>query len=391
MLLGEFQQPRSRTGSVLAGHMLLCICLLLAFGLFMVYNATAPRALDSEGISLQFLKQLTFSAIGLAAFLFIIVVVPLDWIRKSGPWMGLLVLAALTGVLIFGTEVKGAMRWFRFAGMSFQPSEMAKICSLVFFAWYLDRNKEDLESWVGMLPSMLLILTIVGLIALEPDLGNAVLLFAVLVSMLYMGGARLKHLFILLMATVPLFCYFMFTKFDHIRRRIEVFINPEDHLSGGGYQSHQALIALGSGGIKGKGVGEGLQKLYYLPEAHNDFIFAIVGEDFGLIGCGVIILLYMGIVWNAMQACIRSTRLFSLLLAYGITFVFSGQALFNISVVTGLVPNKGISLPLISYGGSNILFTLIGLAILIKITRRLPPDQPLALGAIRIPSKARLF
>ena len=242
-----------------------------------------------------------------------------------------------------------------------------------------------------MLPSMLLILTIVGLIALEPDLGNAVLLFAVLVSMLYMGGARLKHLFILLMATVPLFCYFMFTKFDHIRRRIEVFINPEDHLSGGGYQSHQALIALGSGGIKGKGVGEGLQKLYYLPEAHNDFIFAIVGEDFGLIGCGVIILLYMGIVWNAMQACIRSTRLFSLLLAYGITFVFSGQALFNISVVTGLVPNKGISLPLISYGGSNILFTLIGLAILIKITRRLPPDQPLALGAIRIPSKARLF
>jgi cell division protein FtsW len=391
MLSGESQHSHARVGSVLAGNMLLCTLLLLAIGLFMVYNATAPRALETQGLSLQFFKQLTFSAIGLLSFLFVVMVVPLDWIRKSGPWLGLIVLASLTGVLIFGTEVKGAMRWFRFAGISFQPSEMAKIFSLIFFAWYLDRNKEDLESWVGMFPSMLLILTIVALIALEPDLGNAVLLFAALVSMLYMGGARLKHLFILLLATVPIFCYFMFTRFDHIRRRIEVFINPEDHLSGGAYQGHQALIALGSGGVKGKGVGEGLQKLYYLPEAHNDFIFAIVGEDFGLIGCGIIILLYMGIVWNAMQACIRSTRLFSLLLAYGITFVFSGQALFNISVVTGLVPNKGISLPLISYGGSNVVFTLIGLALLIKITRRLPPDQPLALGAIRIPKKARLF
>jgi len=387
----ELQKPEIRIGYVLSGKMILCTLLLMSCGLFMVYNATAPKAVETQGMSVQFFKQLTFSILGLFAFFLVIIWVPLEWIRKSAPWLGALVLLSLGSVLVIGTEVNGAVRWFRFGSFSFQPSEMAKTFSLVFFAWYLDRNKEDLESFFGMFPCMILILTVVGLIALEPDLGNAVLLFASLVSMLYVGGARLRHLFMLLLTTVPIFCYVMFARFDHIRRRLEVFINPEDHLSGGGYQGYQALIALGSGGLHGKGIGEGLQKLYYLPEAHNDFIFAIVGEDFGLVGCSIVVILFMLIVWNAMQACLRSTRLFSLLLAYGITFIIAGQALFNISVVTGIVPNKGISLPLISYGGSNTVFTLIGLALLIKITRQLPPDQPRALGAIRIPKKARLF
>jgi cell division protein FtsW len=367
------------------------VLLLIAVGLFMVYDATAPKAGYNGGISLQFFKQFTWDAVGLVCFFSIVKFLPVKWLKGSAPWIGILIIILLAGVLIVGPEIKGARRWYRFGGLSFQPSEMAKICSLIFFAWYLDRNKEAMDKWYGMLPCMLLILTVVGLIALEPDLGNAVLLFTVLVSMLYIAGAKVMHLLTLLLVTMPGFCYFMFTRFDHIKKRIMVFLNPDEHLSGGAYQGHQALIALGSGGATGKGVGNGLQKLYYLPEAHNDFIFAIIGEDFGFVGCSLVVFLYMALVWYSIQVCIRSTQLFSLLLSYGITFIIAGQALFNISVVTGLVPNKGISLPLISYGGSNAVFTLIGLGILTRLTKDLPPDGALDFGAVRKAKNERLF
>jgi cell division protein FtsW len=388
MLIGA--KPK-RIGTVLAENMTCAILLLISVGLFMVYDATAPKAGYNGGVSLQFFKQFTWDAIGLVCFFSIVQFIPMSWLRKSAPWIGVLVVVLLAGVLIVGTEIKGAKRWYRFAGLSFQPSEMAKIFALIFFAWYLDLRKEALDKWYGMLPCMMLILTVVGLIALEPDLGNAVLLFVVLVSMLYISGAKITHLMTLLAVTLPGFCYFMYTRFDHIKKRIMVFLNPEDHLSGGAYQGHQALIALGSGGSTGKGVGAGLQKLYFLPEAHNDFIFAIIGEDFGFVGCVVVVFLYMAIVWYSIQVCIRSTQLFSLLLSYGITFIFAGQALFNICVVTGVVPNKGISLPLVSYGGSNAVFTLIGLGILVRLTKDLPPDGAKDYGAIRRPKMGRLF
>lgn len=311
----------------------------------------------------------------------------MNFIKKSAPWLGVLTIALLALVLVFGTEIKGATRWFKIGSISFQPSEMAKITSIVFFAWYLDKHKNKISSFMGMLSSMLLILTVIGLIALEPDLGSSVLILIVLVSMLFVAGVNLKHLMSLLFIAMPVFAYFMFTKFDHVKRRIMVYLNPEAHLSDGFYQSHQALIALGSGGFTGKGVGAGLQKIYYLPEAHNDFIFAIVGEDLGFIGCFAILLLYSFLVWYAIQACRRTTNLFNLLTSYGIICLFAGQALFNISVVTAVVPNKGISLPLISYGGSNTLFTMAGLALLVKITMSLPPDHPTELGAIQLKRK----
>jgi cell division protein FtsW len=383
-------QPK-RIGAVLAGNMMVTIILIMCTGLYMVYDATGPKASYNGGVSFQFMKQLTWNFLGLICFYSIVQTLNIELLKKAAPWIGALVIILLAGVLVIGHEIKGASRWYRLGPISFQPSEMAKIFSVVFFAWYLDRHKEDMNKWYGMLPCMLLILTTVGLIALEPDLGNAVLLFAVLVSMLYIAGARLVHLISLLAITLPGFIYIMLTKFDHIMKRLEVFINPEDHLSGGAYQGHQALIALGSGGGMGKGVGAGLQKLYFLPEAHNDFIFAIIGEDFGFMGCALTVLLYMILVFYSIQACTRCTQLFSLLMAYGITFVFAGQALFNISVVTGVVPNKGISLPLISYGGSNALLTLIGLGILVRLTKNLPPEVPLGLGAIRHRKVKRLF
>lgn len=362
---------------------------LLAIGLFMVMDATAPKNSLNHVSSLLAIKQFTWDLLALFFFFTFIIYIPISWVKKMAPAMAVFTLFLLTFVLVFGTEINGAKRWFRFGLIGFQPSEMSKVTCILFFAWYLDKRKEEISKWYGMFPCMLMILLPVGLIALEPDLGNAALLFCVLVSMLYIAGARLIHLFWWILMTMPAFCFFMYSKFDHIKKRLMVYLEPGEHLRDGFYQGHQALIALGSGGLTGKGIGVGLQKLYYLPEAHNDFIFAIIGEDLGLLGCWMVLLLYGIFVWYAIQVCKRTTDLYSLLLVYGITFIFAGQALFNMSVVTAVVPNKGISLPLISYGGSNVLFTLVGLSILIKLTKELPPDRAIELGAIRLKKKKK--
>jgi len=381
-----------RIGVLLSENMIICVILLLGIGLFMVMDATAPKNTSQGTISLQVTKQLTWNVFGLFCFCTIIYILPDRLIKNSAFWVGLLSFALLAAVLVMGVDVKGARRWFRFGMVSFQPSELAKIGAILFFGWYLDKRKDAVSSWFGMLACMLMILLMVGLIAIEPDLGNAALLFAVLVGMLFIAGANIKHLICLLLITLPLFMYGMYSKFDHVKKRLLVYLNPEDHINDGFYQGHQALIALGSGGWSGKGVGQGLQKLYYLPEAHNDFIFAIIGEDLGFLGCATVVGVYAMLVWYAIQVCLRCSDLFSLLVSFGITCLFAGQALFNISVVTGMVPNKGISLPLVSYGGSNALFTLIGLGLLVKLTRSLPPDCPRDLGAIRnSPKKVPLF
>ncbi|MBF0196423.1 MAG: cell division protein FtsW [Planctomycetes bacterium] len=371
-------------GQVLSQNMMICIITLLCIGLFMVMNATAPRGGGFDTSSMFFTKQLTWDILGIVCFVIIFAYIPVKSMKKAAPYLGVVSVLLLLGVLFVGKEINGAVRWYRIGSISFQPSEMTKIFSLLFFSWYLERNKNNLNKWWNMIVAMSLILLTVGLIALEPDLGNAALLFCVLVSMLYIAGAKLSHLMTLMFLTLPGFCFILYNKFDHVKRRLEVYMDPSEHLQDGFYQGHQALIALGSGGVSGKGAGMGLQKLYYLPEAHNDFIFAIIGEDFGFLGCSFVVLLYAVLVWFAIQALVKSTDLFTLLVSYGITFIFAGQALFNISVVTGVVPNKGISLPLISYGGSNALFTLIGLAVLVKFTSSLPPDRPKELGAIRL-------
>jgi cell division protein FtsW len=380
-------------GDVLAENMIMSIVLLLSIGLYMVYNATSD---GDSSVSFMFIKHFTFGILGLICFFSVLNLLDLNRLKRWAPIIGAVVVVALIAVLFVGPEIKGARRWFRISlhstlQLSIQPSEMAKIMSLIYFAWYLDAKKDCMNQWYGLLPCITMMLIVVGLLAAEPDFGNASLLFFVLISMLYIAGARLFHLLILLSITLPIFALGMISRFDHILKRLDVWLNPQDHVLGGGYQVHQALIALGSGGIAGKGVGEGLQKLHFLPEAHNDFIFAIIGEDFGFLGCAFVIFLYAILVWYAIQVCVRCTKLFSLLLSYGITFVFAGQALFNTCVVTGIVPNKGINLPLVSFGGSNTIFTLIGLAILVKIAQSLPPDRPLAIGAIPNPKAKALF
>jgi len=385
----DSNQKTKTIGTVLSENMIVCVISLMAIGLFMVMNATSSDGIFKDNSSLLSIKQFTWDIFSLFVASLILLVIPLDFIKKIAPWLGVATVIMLASVLVFGATKNGATRWFDLGAFYFQPSEMAKITSVIFFAWYLDKKKNNISSWMGMFTCMLLILLVIGLIALEPDLGSSVLILIALTSMLFVAGAKIGHIFSLLLLVFPLFCFFMYTRFDHVQKRIMTYLNPEDYLSTGFYQAHQGLIAMGSGGLFGKGIGAGLQKLFYVPEAHTDFIFTIIGEDLGFVGCSAVILIYALLVWYAIQSCLRTTNLFHLLLSYGIICLFAGQALFNISVVTAVVPNKGISLPLISYGGSSVLFTLVGLAILVKITQSLPPDKPQELGAIQLKHKTK--
>ncbi len=375
---------RKPLGVLIGENIAALAIVLLAFGFFMVLDATAVSRNLKDASSFHAAKQLSWDLIGLTAFAAITMLLPLPWVRRAAPALALFGLLLLLGVLLLGQEINGARRWFRFGFLSFQPSEFAKIAYVLWFARFLEERRHLLHSIPrGVLPVLALMLLPTLLIAREPDLGNAALLFFVLCGMAFVAGVRLAHLLIPLLCLLPP-VVFLLLRFTHFKDRINAFLDPSGDVGGKGYQVQQALIALGSGGPLGKGPGQGLQKMFYLPEAHNDFIFAIIGEDLGLIGCSLAIFLYGFIVWNAVRICRLAPDLFSLTASFGLTCLFAGQAIINMAVVTNLFPNKGIALPLISYGGSNTLFSLASLGVLARIAQALPADRPLELGAVRL-------
>lgn len=383
---------RKSVGRLLQENMVFCIVILMATGFLMVMNATAGRGSDGSFPHYFAMKQFTWDVFALGCFLFVVTGLPLSKIRKYSWVLFAISILMLLMVLLVGQEINGAKRWFRFGMFSFQPSELAKIFSIVFFAHWLERQKTCIRSFHrGVLPVILTVLVLTGLIAMEPDLGNAALIFLVLIGMIWVAGARALHIFFIIVGLIPISVLFLYQQFDHFKSRIEVFLHPEAHVMAKGYQAQQALIALGSGGVSGKGLGQGIQKLFYLPEAHNDFIFAIIGEDFGFLGCSFLLVVYGLLVWYAIQVCVRAPNLFAQLLSFGLTALFAGQTLFNLGVVTRVFPNKGISLPLVSYGGSSVLFTMISLGILVRLAKTLPLDRPRELGAIRIKKRRPLF
>lgn len=369
-------------GMILAENMIVIVGLLLAVGLVMIMDATLAR---SESLSLPnsyLAKQMLFDFLGVIAFL-VIVFSPPRLLKEYAPHLALLGVVLLVAVLFVGTEINGARRWFRLGPISFQPSEFAKIAFVIYFAYWLDKNRPYIAHFrKGLIPAFVLILSAAGLIAVEPDFGNAMLLGSTLSWMLIVAGARIRDIFLSLLAVTPVAVWVLSSKFSHIMDRITTYLDPSGDITGKGYQSMQALIALGSGGFTGKGIGKGLQKLFYLPEPHNDFIFAIIGEDVGFVGCAAVVILYLMLIWYAIQICRRSVDFFKMMVAFGLTFLFAGQVCINLMVVTKIIPNKGIPLPLISYGGSNAFFTLVSLGILVRLAFSLPPDRPSELGAI---------
>ncbi len=353
--------------------------LLLVIGWVALYSASAVVADAKYGDQYFFVKkQLMWSVIGLAG-MFIAMRMELKFLQRHARNIFVVVLAMLVAVLIVGHEVGGARRWLRIAGIGFQPSEFAKLGLILVLADYLDRKQSRLgDFWRGFMPPMVLLGLVTALIALEPDLGTPMLIVMTGVGMIFLAGAKLRHLFILALLAAPVLYYEVF-HVAYRRSRILAFLDPWRNAQGSAYQLVQSFLAIGSGGFLGRGSGESAIKLHYLPEAQTDFIFAIIGEEFGLIGTSLICILFFSLAWRCFWIATHASNWFETCLAAGVSFLLGGQALINLGVVTGLLPTKGIPLPFISFGGSSLVLTLLSVGLLLNVSRRMGgPSLPRA-------------
>ena len=345
-----------------------CVAALLALGLVMLYSSSVTQVGGH-----YLMMQLIWCAFG---FILCVTATALDYqlLKKIAAPIFILALLLLLLVLVphIGRKINGARRWFDFHGVRFQPSELGKIALIIMLAWYGDRYQRQMQTWKrGILfPGALIALTL-GLVFVEPDRGTTILLAAVSGMMLLIAGVRLKCIVLPVLLGVAGLAVSLLH--DPMRlRRIFGWWDMEQHKDGVGYQAYQAMIALGSGGWTGLGLGNGRQKLGFVPEDHTDFIFSIIGEELGLIATLLVVLAFVVIALCGIYIALRARDPFGSLLAAGVTFLISLQAAINIGVVTSALPNKGLPLPFISYGGSNLLAMLTCVGLLFSIARHAP-------------------
>lgn len=341
---------------------------LVFVGMVMVFSASSGMSEDRFGSPYLFLrKQLLWDALGVGAMLVAMRIDYHKWQRWAVP---LLVVTAisLAAVLVFGPVVKGARRWLHLGFVNFQPSELAKLSLILWLSSFLDRHQSHLASFrKGLLPPLLVMGLICGLILKEPDLGTPLLLGGVCVMLLYMAGARIQHLTALaIAAAIPL--YYQLFHVHYRLKRLMAFLDPWGNQQGAGYQLTQALLAFGSGGLFGKGIGASQLKQLSLPDPHTDFIFPVIGEELGFVGAMGLVTLFVLWGWRAWHTIRRAPDLFGQLLATGITCWVLGQAALNMMVSMGLLPTKGLPMPFVSFGGSSIVITLLAVGILINIS-----------------------
>ncbi len=356
---------------------------LVTVGLIMVYSASAILAHDHYGNSSYFfLHQLLWVTVG-SLGLFVASKVDLEKFRNVAILglflsLALMVLVCVPGI---GKTVNGAQRWIRLGFFSFQPSEILKIALVFYLADSLDRRRQTLGSMAGLFPYLVLLAICVLLLNKQHDFGTAVLLALVTILSLFLAGMAWKIFLIPLFISGPALWYLV--ESVHYRVvRILSFLHPWDDPQGAGFQLIQSLIAVGNGGPFGVGLSNSSQKLFYLPEPHTDFIFAIIAEELGLVGAGALVILFAFFILRGFKvARVVSRReggFFPGLMAAGITALIGFQALVNLGVVTGMFPTKGIPLPLISYGGSSMVFTLISIGFLLNISRGTKLPSPLS-------------
>jgi cell division protein FtsW len=279
------------------------------------------------------------------------------------------VVAMMLVVVLFARPINGTRRWFGVGGFGIQPSELAKLAAILFTALMLERRRARInELGYSLLPVALVVGGLVGLILLEPDFGTAVSLMAVIGMMVFAAGISYRYLFGATLLALPAL-YVIVMQADYRRRRLLTFMDPWADPLGDGFQIIQSLIAVGTGGVFGKGLMNGVQKLFYLPEPFTDFIYSVISEETGLIGATFIVACFCVIAWRGLRTAMRAPDSFGAFLALGITMMLVLQAFFNISVVLGLVPTKGIPLPLVSNGGSSMLINLLGVGVLLNISQ----------------------
>jgi len=352
--------------------LLMTVMLLLAVGVVMVYSSSSAVALTTYNDSSYFMRrQIMWAIIGLLCMM---AAMRVDHGKLADKRVVLLLLA-VTFVLLaaafvpgIGRTVNGARRWIRAGGLTFQPAELMKFTLVVYMSSYLSTKQEFIGSFKsGLAPAFVVCGVFLGMTLLQPDFGTVMVMAAVMFCMLLAGGASFAHLGGIVLASLP-FVYFAVMHKAYRLKRITSFLNPWDDPQGAGHQIIQSFLAFGSGGVFGRGLGEGRQKFLFLPERHSDFIYAVIGEELGLIGAAVVLLLFGVILWRGVRIALHADG-FSKMLALGLTVLICAQALINMAVVTGLMPTKGIALPLVSYGGSALVVTLASVGVLLNISK----------------------
>lgn len=347
------------------------VIFLISIGIVMIYSSSGIYALKVLGNALYFLnRHLLFLLIG---FLFVLLSMVIDYrdLRKCAKPLLLLVICLLVLVLVpgVGRSTFGARRWLPVWIFNFQPSEFAKLVVLIYMADFLARKQNRIKDFKeGFLPPLLIIGTICSLIVKQPDLGSALLIASLILIMLFIAGTRPLYIVFLGMLSLP-GLYFLIVKVPYRFARILAFIDPWKDSQGIGFQLSQSQIALGSGGIWGVGLGKSMQKLFYLPAAHTDFILSIIGEELGLCGTLAVIILFIAFIWQGARIAKRISDPFGYYLSTGIVFMIGLQAVVNIGVSIGAFPTKGLPLPFISYGGSALIFNMMAVGLLLNISR----------------------
>lgn len=348
---------------------------LVGVSVVMVYSASALIALERFQQPYLFVtKQAMWAVLGIAVMSMVMRIDYRTYRNDTLVWSMLGVVALLLVGVLFSAPINGSRRWFTVGPFGVQPSELAKLAAIIFTAGVLERRMHRLnELKYSLLPIAIVVGTLVGLILIEPDLGTAVSLLAVVGMMVFVAGLSYRYLVGAVLLALPAL-YVLVLSADYRRRRLLAFLDPWADPLGDGFQIIQSLIAIGTGGVSGKGLMGGVQKLFYLPEPHTDFIFAVISEELGLIGATLIVACFCVITWRGLRTASQAPDAFGAFLALGLTMMIVLQAFVNLSVVLGLLPTKGITLPLISNGGSSLLVNLLAIGILLNVSQHATVD-----------------
>jgi cell division protein FtsW len=361
--------PAGAPAQTYDGQLLFAVLFLVGIGIVMVYSASSAVALKKYGSDFHFLKkQALFSLIGMVV-LVVFSHIPFRIYRSLTYPILLASLGLLIAVLVsgMGLEAGGSQRWMRLGPLTFQPVETARLALIIYMAYSLSKKRDGLRQFrIGFIPHVLVLALFAILLILQPDFGSVVI-FAVLVwVMMFVAGVPIRHLLSALLLMLPM-AYFLMVNATYRIKRLVSFLDPWQYPAGEGYQIIHSLMAFGTGGLWGAGVGKGYQKLFYLPEPHTDFIFAVIGEELGFLGVLFIIGLYGLVLWRGTAIALRCRDEFGMLMALGITTAIGLQVSINLGVALGLLPTKGLTLPFLSYGGTSLLLNMASIGILMNI------------------------
>ena len=353
----------------------LATLLLVCLSIVMVYSASAVVTLERYGRPSMFLvKQAMWAVLGLGM---LGLVTRIDYRTYREPvfiWTSLVIVVIALVAVLFMPPVNNARRWFGIAGIGVQPSELSKLAAIFFIAALLERRMHRInELGYALAPIGLLVGGLFGLIMLEPDFGTSMSLVLIASVMVFAAGLNYRYIVGAALVALPAM-YILVMGTAYRRRRMLTFLNPWEDPLGDGFQIIQSLIAIGTGGVWGKGLMSGVQKLFYLPEPHTDFIYSVISEELGLLGASAVLLCFCVVTWRGLRVSLRAPDSFGAFLALGLTTMVAVQAFINISVVLGLMPTKGIPLPLVSFGGSSLLINLVGMGILLNVSQHVSSE-----------------